>query len=207
MSSSVAQSQRLTRKGKATRDRIVGAASQLVSERGVAATSIEDVKDAAGVSSSQLYHYFADKHALVRAVIAFQTEAVLDAQQPHLGELDSIEALRAWGDHVVSIQRGLAFQGGCPIGSLAGELSEVDPDARADLADGFERWEGAIRVGLRAMHERGDLAADADPDKLALALLAAVQGGLLLTQVRREPAPLRAALDTVLDRIESLARR
>ena len=53
------------------------------------------------------------------------------------------------------------------------------------------------------MHERGELKADADPDRLALATLAAVQGGLLLTQVRRETAPLEAALDTVLAHIES----
>ena len=77
-------------------------------------------------------------------------------------------------------------------------------DAAARLM--FERWEGAIREGLRAMHERGDLPADAGPDHLALAVLAALQGGLLLTQLRRDTAPLEAALDTVIDRIASLRR-
>ena len=49
--------------------------------------------------------------------------------------------------------------------------------------DGFDRWEGAIRDGLQAMHKRGDLRRSADPDRLATALLAAVQGGLVLSQV------------------------
>jgi TetR/AcrR family transcriptional repressor of nem operon len=195
---------RLTRKGQATRERIVEAAAQLMFERGVAGTSTEEVQAAAQVSASQLYHYFADKRSLVRAVIAHLTEAVLGAQQPLLGRLDSIEALQAWRDVLVGMQLGRGCQGGCPIGSLASELSELDPDARADLVAGFARWEGAIRDGLRAMRARGELGRDADPDHLALATLAAVQGGLLLTQLRRDTAPLEAALDTMIDRIESL---
>jgi TetR/AcrR family transcriptional repressor of nem operon len=196
---------RLTRKGRATRDRIVAAASDLMFEHGVAGTSTDDVRRAAGVSTSQIYHYFGDKTALVRAVIAYQTEQVLDAQAPLLGRLDSMAALRAWRDLLVDLQRQRHCQGGCPIGSMASELSETFPEARSDIAEGFDRWETGIRTGLRAMHDRGDLRADADPERLALATLAALQGGLLLTQVRRETAPLEAALDAVLDHIASLA--
>jgi AcrR family transcriptional regulator len=195
---------RLTRKGRATRSRIVAAASELMFLRGVAGTSTDDVQQAAGVSTSQIYHYFRDKTALVRAVIAYQTEQILDAQQPLLGRLDSMEALRAWRDLLVDLQRERQCEGGCPIGSMAGELSETCPEMRPDLVEGFGRWEAGIRDGLRAMHDRGELKAEADPDELALATLAALQGGLLLTQVRRETAPLEAALDTVLNHIASL---
>jgi TetR/AcrR family transcriptional regulator, transcriptional repressor for nem operon len=196
---------RLTPKGQARREQIVAAAARLINERGVAATSTEDVLEAAGVSSSQLYHYFADKMSLVRAVIAFLTNLVLENQQPLLGHLDSIEALRTWRDLLLEIQRRVDYVGGCPIGTLAGELAENSPEARNDIALGFERWEDGIRSGLRAMHDRGELRSN--PDELALALLAALQGGLLLTQLRRDPEPLRAALDTVIDRIETLTTR
>jgi TetR/AcrR family transcriptional repressor of nem operon len=195
--------QRLTRKGRATRARIVAAAAQLMFERGVAGTSTDDIQAAAGVSGSQLYHYFAGKHELVRAVIVHQTEAVLSAQQPLLSRLDTVEALHAWRDLIVELQAGRDCEGGCPIGSLAVELAETDPVARHDLAAGFARWEGAIRDGLAAMRERGELRPDADPDRLALATLAALQGGLLLTQVRREIAPIEAALDAALAHIRS----
>jgi AcrR family transcriptional regulator len=200
----VADAPRLTRKGQATRDRIVAAAAGLMFERGVAGTSTDDVQLAAGVSTSQIYHYFGDKKALVRAVIAHQTQAVLDAQQPLLSQLDSLDALHAWRDAIVELQRGYDCRGGCPIGSLGSELAEIDPVARADVAAGFERWEAAIRDGLRAMHDRGDLRSDADPDQLALATLTALQGGLLLTQVRRDTVALEAGLDAMLDHIRSL---
>jgi hypothetical protein len=68
-------------------------------------------------------------------------------------------------------------QGGCPIGSLASELSERDPANRHALATGFDRWETGIRAGLKRMRDRGELRADADPAALALATLAALQGG------------------------------
>jgi hypothetical protein len=57
------------------------------------------------------------------------------------------------------------------------------------------------------MHARGDLPAGADPDDLALATLAALQGGLLLAQVQRDTRPLEVALDAMLDRIQTLAER
>jgi TetR/AcrR family transcriptional regulator, transcriptional repressor for nem operon len=197
---------RLTPKGQATRERIVAAAARLMFRHGVAGTTTEDVQAAAGVSASQLYHYFPDKQALVRAVIAYQTEAVLDAQQPVLSELDSLHALQTWRNQVIAIAEALHCEGGCPIGSLANELAENDPAARADLAAGFTRWEHAIRDGLRAMHARGDLYSDADPDQLALGILATYQGGLLLVKTHRNIAPLQAALDLALAHIRSLHR-
>ena len=195
---------RLTKKGAETRGRIVSAAAELIFERGVAGTGMEDIKEAAGVSSSQLYHYFADKQALVHAVIVHQSDAIIAGQEPLLSKLDSLDALRAWRDQAVAIQQQLQCKGGCPIGALAGELAEVDPEARADIAAGFARWEGAIGEGIRAMHERGELPAEVDPDRLALALLAAHQGGLVLTQVRRDPAPLEAALDAMIEHVAEL---
>lgn len=175
-------------------------------ESGVAGTSMEDVKKKAGVSSSQLYHYFVDKRALVQAVIEHQSDAILAAQEPLLSSLDSIDALRSWRDQAVSIQRRLQCRGGCPIGSLAGEVAECDEKLREDISTGFARWESAIAEGIRAMHSRGDLPSDTDPDELALALLTAHQGGLTLTQVRRDTVALQVVLDAMIDHIAELNR-
>src|SRR5690348_4462624 len=71
---------RLTRKGAETRARIVDAAAELIFQQGVAGTTIEEVRDGAHVSSSQLYHYFEDKPALVRAVIQRQADLAIDTQ-------------------------------------------------------------------------------------------------------------------------------
>src|SRR3984957_11518926 len=135
----------LTPKGRATRGRIVAAAADLMFEQGVAGTSLQDVQQAARVSGSQLYHYFGDKASLVRAVIAWQHETVLGRQQPWLSRLDSLPGIRSWRDYVVNTTRRRECRGGCHIGSLASELSDLDPAARSDLAAAFQRWIAAVR--------------------------------------------------------------
>src|SRR5260370_980479 len=179
------------RRGRETRQRIVAAAAELMFEYGVAETTLEDIRAAAGVSGSQVYHYFEDKQALVRAVIDYQVGAVLDTQGAHLDRMDTMPGLRAWRDFLVDHQRRLGCRGGCPIGALGAEAAETDAAARLAAARGLRRWEGRIRDGFRAMYARGDLPTDTDPDDLALATLAALQGGLLLTQIHHEPRRLR----------------
>jgi TetR/AcrR family transcriptional repressor of nem operon len=205
MSTASPSPRRLTRKGQETRQRIVNAAAELIFEHGVAQTTIEDVRAAADVSSSQLYHYFDDKPALVRAVVEHQADTIVAGQETF--DLSSLDGLRAWRDWVIEHQRELNCSGGCPIGSLGSELAETDPEARAQVAEGFKRWEATIQSGLREMHARGGLTPDTDPDTLALALLAALQGGLLLTQIERHTKPLEAALDSMLELIARLGGR
>jgi TetR/AcrR family transcriptional repressor of nem operon len=197
---------RWTAKGSATRARIVEASAELMYDRGVAGTSTEDILRTAGVSNSQLYHYFADKDDLVRAVVDHQIQRVLAGQLSLLDGLDSFAALQAWRDAIVAFVAARRGEGGCPMGSLASELADADEPARAALVHGFADWETAIRNGLLAMQRRGELRADADADALALATLAALQGGLLLAQTRREIAPLTTALDAALGHIHSFAR-
>lgn len=198
---------KFTAKGLATRARIISAAGELVFAHGVARTGMEDVQQRAGVSASQMYHYFTGKDDLIRAVIAHQTDGILAAQRPVLDELDSFDALDRWRDLLIDLQEQRHCIGGCPIGSIAAELADNNAHARADLVDSFERWEAPIRAGLARMRTRGDLRSDADTDALALALLAALQGGLLLTQTRRDTTPLRTGLDAVLAHIRTYATK
>jgi AcrR family transcriptional regulator len=192
----------LTRKGRETRQRIVDAAADLIFRQGVAHTTIDDVRAAAGVSSSQLYHYFDDKPALVRAVVDHQGDTMVAGQENF--DFSTLEGLRAWRDFLIEHQGEHDCSGGCPIGSLGGQLAETEPDARAHVAEEFKRWEATIQSGLREMQARGGLTPDTDPDTLALALLAALQGGLLLTQIQRNTKPLEAALDAMLELVARL---
>ena len=190
----------LTARGAATRSRIVNAAADLFYEHGADRTSLDQVMAASGVSKSQLYHYFADKDALVLEVIARQTDRVLDAQQPHLGALDSLPALTAWRDAIVRLNRATGGRG-CPLGSLASELANESEPARKRLAGSFAMWRDHIEQGLARMRERGELAASADPQELALALLSAVQGGLLLAKTTHSNRPLEIALDMAIGHV------
>lgn len=192
-----------TSKGERTKTRIAQAAADLVWERGMAGVSMDDVRAATATSKSQLYHYFADKAALMREVVLVQSERNLDAQRPTLERLDSWAALERWCDEIVATKARQQCRGSCRIGSLVTQLAETDPAAREELAAAFESWEGFLAAGLSAMRERGILIPEANSAELAVATMASLQGGLLLAQAARSTRPLRVALDAALRHLRS----
>jgi AcrR family transcriptional regulator len=194
-----------TPRGASTRQRIVDATVSLMYAMGVEGTSLDDVRAEAGVSKSQLYHYFADKDALVREVISAQAAHVLAAQGTALTQLDSLAALRRWCDCILALNRGAA-NGGCPLGSLANELANKSEQARALLVGGFNSWEDRLAEGFAKMQENGELRRSAVPRDLAIGVLSAVQGGLLLAKTSRSEEPLKVALDMAFDHVASHSR-
>ena len=195
----------LTRKGELTRARITAAASTAIASHGVAASTIDEVRSLAGVSSSQLYHYFADKEHLVRAVIDMRADLAVDTTALAWSSMSSIADLRAWRDQLIAALEADGCRGGCPLGSLSGQLAETDPDARADLADAFRRWQLVMQAGLESMQARGVLTTDADAYRLSTAMLVALEGGLMFAQLERTTRALAIGLDTAIDVVEGYA--
>ncbi|MEU0499057.1 TetR/AcrR family transcriptional regulator [Mycobacterium sp. NPDC006124] len=199
---------RFTAKGMATRERIIEGAGELVFDHGVNGTSLDDVRRAVGVSGSQISHYFTDKLDLVRRVIEARTNVVVAFHtQDALGGLDTFDSIRAWADLCCAQAAGQYLRGGCVYGSLTGELLEADDVVLDDLADGYERWLRIFEGGLTAMSERGDVGTDADPRHLAVAFVAAHQGGALLTHVTGSVEPFRTAVTAALDYVASFRTR
>lgn len=195
----------LTSRGAATKLRIVEAAAKLVYASSAGRINLDDVMEASGTSKSQLYHYFADKDALVREVIDLQTTRILQANAVHLDCLDSFQALRAWRDVLVAANRAGGGIGGCPIGSLANELAAQSEEARNLLVESFEAWSRIIEAGLVRMKERGRIVPSADTEAISVAVLAAIQGGILLSKTARNSKPLELAFDMALGHIERYA--
>jgi TetR/AcrR family transcriptional regulator, transcriptional repressor for nem operon len=192
-----------TDRGRLTRQRIVAAATEVVAEKGALGASLDEVGARAPASRSQLYHYFDDKNDLLLAVAEATNGVVLDGQRDLFDDLDTWGGLVRWADALVALQEERGGTGGCPIANLLGQLGERDDGIRAVLASGFDCWEAAIRTGLASMVESGELRPEADVAWLASSTLASVQGGLVLSQARRDPRALRRALDGALALIGS----
>ena len=189
-----------TARGAATRARIVDAATGLVRAHGAANTTIDAVIEASKVSKSQIYHYFTDKDDLVLAVIQRQAECVLGTHEELLRKLNSVSGLRRWRDAVVELTRQTNCAGGCPLGSLASELAET-PRTRAALAASFANWASYFEAAFERMQLRAGRKPAGDLKQLSEALLASLQGGLLLAQTMRSTRPLELALDMAIDHV------
>ncbi len=197
---------RLTARGVATRTRIMQSAAELMYVQGVAATTVDEVLSASATSKSQFYHHFDDKAALVREVIELRAQETLTSQRLRLEKLDSFRGLAQWRDAVV--RRNVLRRGawGCELGSLAGELSDVDDAARISLAQHFADWEQLFAAAFERMRDKGLLRADIDAAALATGLMAALQGGYLLAQTAHDPRPMEVALDMAIEYIKSFRR-
>ena len=195
-----------TRHGRESRERIVRAAAVLIAERGSAATSLDDVRAAAGASKSQLYHYFGDKHGLVEAVVDYQCATVLGVQARALASVDDWDSLQRWAETMASTVGEQGGRGGCPVGTLAAALSDTDERLRASLSDAFRAWSDAIGGALRRLRANGLLSAEADLEALTTSMLASIQGGLLLAKTSRDVEQLRRALDGAIAQLRIHAR-
>ncbi len=181
-----------TQRGRETRAAIVRAAAQLMYERGVRATSLDDVLAAAGAGKSQLYHYFETKEDLAGAVLEHQLAEVL--QQQGAFRLDTWTGLRKWFRALVDGQRARAYQG-CPVGSMAAELSAIDDDMAARVGTAFAHWQLKLAEAFTEMRRRGALAQGTPIDRLAAVTLAQIQGGYLLSTASQTIEPMAHALD------------
>src|SRR5262245_36179850 len=194
--------QKLTGKGQATRARILEHAAELIYAKGVQATHNDQLRRAAGISGSQLNHYFPTKESLVLAVIEWQAQRVLTFHRSaRFTHFDSVDSLREWADYYSAYER--SYQEGCSLGSLASEIIKTDLDVRAELANAFEQWRDIFRDGLERMQRLGRSNAEADPTRLAYLLLSAFQGGMLLAQVARDITPLKDALHAAIDHVRT----
>jgi len=191
-----------TGRGRASRERIVERAAELFAERGVAETSLDDVLTAAGAGKSQLYHYFSGRDELVEAAVGLRCTQVLAGLTQALGRVASLAGLtQALAGFVAGFeQMGLP---GCPIGSLAAEVAERNEGARLRAAAAFDAWEGLFADALERMRQQGELRADASPAVLATALLASIEGGMVLSQTRKDPASLHIAVEAALGQVRT----
>src|SRR5258708_34422415 len=128
-----------TGRGRASRERIVERAADLFAERGIAATSVDEVLAAAGAGKGQFYHYFRSRDELAAAAVGYRCAQVLAGLTQALGGVSSLAGLeKALAEFVTGVeQMGLP---GSPIGTLATELPSRHEAARLQAAPALDAW-------------------------------------------------------------------
>ncbi|GGP36682.1 MULTISPECIES: TetR/AcrR family transcriptional regulator [Streptomyces] len=184
----------LTRKGAATRQRIIEGAAEEIRDQGVFSLRLEDVMGRTATSKSQLFHYFpGGKDELLLAVARYEAARVIDDQQPELGALTGWDAWWQWRDKVVARYRAQGEN--CPLHAAMSQLGTATDAARAVARELLGHWQEQLAAGIRHMQDAGEIAAALDADREAAALLAGVQGGVMILLTTGGIEHLEAALD------------
>ena len=194
-----------TGRGRASRERIVERAAELFAERGIAATSVDEVLAAAGAGKGQFYHYFRGRDELAAAAVGHRCGQVVAGLTQALGGVSTLAELE---QALAGFMAGFAEMGmpGCPIGTLSTEVAGRNEEARLAAAAGFDAWERLLAGALERMRERGELRAGAEPAVLATGLLASIEGGMVLAQARQDMASLYIAVQSGIAQVKAWAR-
>lgn len=193
------QEAKLTDRGRVTRQRIIEATGREILASGIGGTTLDTVRAATLTSKSQLFHYFpGGKAELVREVASWEGAELLEAQKPHIDDLGDWASWHAWRDALVSYYIGLG-RWACPIGSLAAQAAMTDPELDQIITASMTSWRASLVAGVEKMQGNGHVDASANPQRIAVAILAALQGGLILSQPEKSAWPLESAIDSAMD--------
>jgi AcrR family transcriptional regulator len=196
-----AKAKKRTNNPQGTRGKILDAAADLFQMRGYHDTAMQDVRDAAGVTSGALHHHFPSKKALGLAVVKDRVADALRSawlepieQAPSVAEGISV----SMGEIAASLD-SQGFVRGCPVNNLAVELAFADLDFRRALQSIFDEWQEAIAAKLRA--EAAPSSIEGSPDALATLVIAAYSGAMNMAKAEQSSRPLettRALLVSLL---------
>ena len=196
-------------KAAATRDQILDAAARLIHLRGYHGTSLDDVLRESGVGKGNFYYYFRSKEDLGFAIIDRVVERFLERTlEPAFVDVtaDPLDQVRAFLDRLLEVQRQRNCVGGCPMGNLASELSDVHEGFRQRLADIFERWRVTLATTLERGRASGRLRADLDAASAAGFVVAALEGAILMAKVTKDISGMEKCVNELKQHLTLYAR-
>ena len=172
-----------------TKDQILDVASRLISVKGYHCTSLDDVLRESDVGKGNFYYYFKSKEELGYAILDRIVQGFIERTLgPSLGDpsLSPLERIHRFFDRILESQRQRNCVGGCPMGNLAAELSDVHEGFRQRLAEVFTLWRESLSRALSQAQARGELSDRAEPARVAHFVVAALEGAILMTKVTKD---------------------
>ena len=186
------------REGRDTREEIVRAAGRLMHVNGYHATSLDDVLRESGVGKGNFYYYFKSKEDLGYAILDRLVEALIERTlEPCFSDAEAapLGQIRCFLGRVLEAQRERNCVGGCFLGNLAAELSDVHEGFRTRLAEVFSAWRRRLTAALVEAQRRGDVVASCQPAQVAQFLVAALEGAILMSKVNKDISVMEQCVD------------
>jgi TetR/AcrR family transcriptional regulator, transcriptional repressor for nem operon len=188
-----------------SRIRMVKVASDLFHKQGMRATSPDDIIEESRTGKGQFYHYFKSKEGIVHAVLESHLEAIKAGSGPIKYEIHSWRDLEKWFHSHIDWQMSFGMTRGCPIGTVANELTEEDELIRQDVNLIIELIKYKLATFFIREKAKGHLRKDADEERLADFCIATLQGAMLVGKIRRSKRPVEMAFREALGHLKYYA--
>jgi TetR/AcrR family transcriptional regulator, transcriptional repressor for nem operon len=188
-----------------SRLRMVKVASDLFHKQGVRATSPDEIIEASRTGKGQFYYYFKSKEGLVHAVLESHLEAIKSGSGRIKYEINSWKDLEKWFHSHIDWQMSFGMTRGCPIGTVANELTEEDELIRQDVSLIIELIKYKVAAFFIREKAKGLLRKDADEERLADFCIATLQGAMLVGKIRRNKRPVEMTFREALEHLKYYA--
>ena len=187
-----------------TKDRMITAALELFHYKGVNATGINEVLKKSNTGKGQFTHYFKNKDGLIRAVVEFLFTIIKNGQADTGYDLKTWDDFSHWFQSYIDFQKSVDNTKSCPIGTIGNDLSDKQEVIRQDIWIFLEWTRTKLARFFAERKAAGELVDAADPDGLADLCISVMQGGMLMTKIRRNPDIFENSAKQTLAYISSL---
>ena len=187
-----------------TKRKMIHAAIDLFHRQGVNATSIDQILESSGTGKSQFTHYFKNKEGLVHAALTHLHDVIRNGEAQTGYDITSWKEMDRWFRGFIDFQTSVNCERSCPIGTIGNDVTDDQESLRKDILD-FLNWSrGRLAQFFEERRNAGELPTKVDPGALADFCIAIMQGGMLLTKMKRSSDMFENAANQAQAYIKSL---
>jgi TetR/AcrR family transcriptional repressor of nem operon len=181
--------------------KLLDAAFAVIRTKGFAATSVDDLCAAAGVTKGAFFHHFKSKDDLAVAAANHWSEVTgaLFASAPYHAHEDPLERVLGYLDFRKELLKGNVPEFTCLVGTMVQEAYETNPQIRAACDASISGHADNIAADIAEAMKRHNIKADWTAESLALHTQAVLQGAFIL-------AKAKGGADVAAESIDHLAR-
>lgn len=179
-----------------TRDLLIRRGMELLTERGISATSIDEVLKSTQIPKGSFYHYFANKSEFTLAVMDAYNHYFCSKLTRYLGDGNQapLARLAAFVDSACRGMERFEFKRGCLIGNLGQEVAQLEPALRLRLEQILCSWEALLAQSLKDALTAGELAPESDCAALAHVFWIGWEGAVLRARLAGSTEPMTSFL-------------
>lgn len=185
-------------KAERTRNFIIEATADIFNMKGFAGTSMSDLTEATGLTKGSIYGNFENKEEVALAVFDHNYGKVNSLIRQKIEAANTYhEKLMVYADVYDHFGKGSFPRGGCPILNTAVEADDTHPALKSKAAKAVLKWKKNIEGLIKAGIDAGEFKNDLNAEQSALAIIALIEGGIMIAKVTNSPASLNSVIRTV----------
>jgi TetR/AcrR family transcriptional repressor of nem operon len=187
-----------------TKLRMINSALDLFHRFGVNGTSVDQVLEKSKTGKGQFAHYFKTKEGMVSSVIQYLHELIQTGQTPTGYNIKTWRDFEGWFQQYIDFQESVGCERSCPIGTIGGDLTSENIQAREDVLQFLEWSRGELKTFFKERKAAGELVREAKPQELADFCISIMQGGMLLSKMRRDTVMFKNSSSLAIKYIRTL---